>query len=37
MRACVVTSVLACVCVASVTQLVRKLHLENGNIWDIEV
>ncbi len=30
MRACVVTSVLACVCVVSVAQLVRKLNLENG-------
>ena len=29
--------VCVCVCVASVAQLVRELHLENGNMWDVEV
>ena len=29
--------VCVCVCVASVAQLVRELHLENSNIWDVEV
>ena len=29
--------VCVCVCVSSVAQLVRELHLENGNIQDVEV
>ena len=34
---CVCVFVCLCVYVASVARLVRELHLENGNIQDVEV
>ena len=37
MCVCVCVCVFVFVCVASVAQLVRELHLENGNILDVEV
>ena len=34
---CVCVCARVCLCVVSVAQLVRELHLENGNIRDVEV